>query len=289
MKSVYRPAPYYTPVQLVGRWFPRIIARLLVGVYVATIVVPLYYLIVSSFKSNDSIFSSPLSLPGSFSLQNFFRAQEGADLISAMGNSIIITTGAELLTLLLAIPAAYAIARVATKLAPVLERVFSLGFLIPAFAILVPTFLLSIKLEMYHTQLFLILFYPATALPLAVILLAQFMRSIPGEIEDAARVDGGTRWRILWHIFVPLCLPGISTVAILNFLSFWNEYLFARIILGDDSRTIQVALPALRSFQATDYGLVTAGTLVALIPVYLLYIVLQRRMQEALISGYAKG
>lgn len=272
-----------------SRWIPRLIARLLVGVYVIAILIPLYYLIVSSFKENASIFAAPLSLPSTLSLRNFLTAQDDVDLISGIGNSIVITGGAELLTLLLAIPAAYAIARVAARPGFILERLFSLGFLIPAFALLVPTFLLSIKLGLYHTQLFLILFYPATALPLAVLLMAQFMRSIPPEIEEAARVDGGTRWNVLWRIFVPLCLPGIATIAILNFLSFWNEYLFARIILNDDSRTIQVALPALKSFQLTDYGLVTAGTLIALIPVYLVYAVLQRRMQEALISGYAKG
>jgi multiple sugar transport system permease protein len=278
-----------SPLRSAGRWIPRIIARLLVGIYVVAILIPLYYLIVSSFKDNASIFSAPLSLPSMFSLRNFLTAQDDVDLIGGIGNSLVITVGAELLTLVLAVPAAYAIARVATRIGFVVERLFSLGFLIPAFALLVPTFLLSIKLGLYHSQLFLILFYPATALPLSVLLMAQFMRSIPPEIEEAARVDGGTRLSVLWRIFIPLCLPGMATIAILNFLSFWNEYLFARIILNDDSRTIQVALPALKSFQLTDYGLVTAGTLVALIPVYIVYAVLQRRMQEALISGYAKG
>lgn len=276
------------PVGRLRRWLPYITARLLVGIYVVVILIPLYYLVISSFKPNSQIFAGPLSLPDTFSLENFVKAQYGADLIAAIGNSVFITLGAEVVTLVLAVPAAFAIARIPVRFAPIAERFFGLGFLLPVFAVLVPTFLLSVNLKLYRSALFLILFYPAMALPLAVILIAQFMRSIPHEIEEAARVDGGTRWYILWRIFIPLSLPGIATVAILNFLSFWNEYLFARIILGDTTRTVQVALPTLKSFHVTDYGLVTAGTLLALIPVYIVYAVLQRRMQEALVSGYAK-
>lgn len=264
-------------------------ARVLVGLYVLIILVPLYYLIVSAFKDNTAIFTAPLLPPTSFSLQNFINAQYGADLLSATGNSALITIGAEVVTLLLAIPAAFGIARIALRASVVLERIFALGFLIPTFAVLVPTFLFSITIGLFHTRLFLVLFYPATALPLAVVLLAQFMRSIPVEIEEAARVDGALRWQILLRIFVPLSWPGIATIIILNFLSFWNEYIFALVILDSDTRTVQVALPTLMSYQVIDYGLLTAGTLITLLPVYIVYTLIQRRMQEALVSGYAKG
>lgn len=273
----------------VGDGFLRVLGKVLVGIYVLLLLVPLYYLLVSAFKDNTAIFTNPLGLPIPFSLQNFANAQDGADLLSAMGNSALITIGAEVVTLLLAIPAAYGIARIPSRLGGLFERIFALGFLIPTFAVLVPTFLFSITLGLFHTRLFLVLFYPATALPLAVVLLTQFMRSIPGEIEEAARVDGARRWQILLGIFIPLSWPGIATILILNFLSFWNEYIFALVILDQDTRTVQVALPTLMSYQLIDYGLLTAGTVITLIPVYIVYAVLQRRMQEALVSGYAKG
>lgn len=291
MQPTYRLSTVRTvpPIKRIGSRSLGLFARGLVGLYALLIIVPLYYLLISAFKGNDAIFTQPFSLPLPPSFQNFFRAEDNATLLQAMGNSVIITTGAEMLTLVLAIPAAFAIARIQTRLAIFIERIFGLGFLVPTFAVLVPTFLLSIKLGLFHSMIFLILFYPATALPLTVILLAQFMRSIPGEIEDAARIDGAERWQILLRIFVPLSLPGIATVVILNFLSFWNEYIFALVILGSDSRTVQVALPTLMSAQVIDYGLLTAGTVITLVPVYLVYALFQRRMQEALVAGYAKG
>ncbi len=102
-------------------------------------------------------------------------------------------------------------------------------------------------------------------------------------------MDGAGHWTILRKIFVPLIVPGISTVAILNFLAFWNEYVFALVILGPESRTVQVALPTLRTGQVVDYGLLAAGILMTLLPVYLVYAFMQRRMREALVTGAVKG
>ncbi len=263
------------------------VVRLLVVLYVLIILLPIYYLIISAFKTNNQIFIQPLSLPTSLSLDNFFRAQDDANLISAMGNSAYITIGAELLTLVLALPAAYAVARIPLKGAVVIERAFGLGFLIPGFAVLLPTFLLSIQLGLFHSTLFLILFYPVGALPLTIILMAQFMRNIPFEIEEAAVVDGANRLIILLRLIIPLSVPGIATVLILNFLGFWNEYIFALVILGGDTQTVQVALPMLKTLNIVDYGLLTAGTLMTLVPVYIVYALIQRRMQEALVASYA--
>ncbi|WP_371865605.1 carbohydrate ABC transporter permease [Dictyobacter alpinus] len=265
------------------------IVRFLVALYVVIILLPLYYLIISAFKTNNEIFIQPLSLPATLSLHNFFTAEDDAGLIQAMGNSVYITACAEVLTLVLALPAAYAIARIPLKGTVIIERAFALGFLIPGFAVLVPTFLLSVQLGLFHSTLFLILFYPVTALPLTVIMMAQFMRSIPYEIEEAAIMDGASRMTILLRLIIPLSVPGIATMLILNFLNFWNEYLFALVILGGDTQTVQVALPSLKTLNIVDYGLLTAGTLITVLPVYFIYILVQRRMQDALVSGYAKG
>lgn len=272
-------------------WRPSLagLSYIPVLIYAAIIVVPLYYLIISAFKDNLTIFGAPLAFPNSLSLDNFRRADSAARLSSGMINSAVITLGAQALNLLLAIPAAYGIARIPTRASDLVERLFALGFLIPTFAVLVPTFLLAIRLDLYQTRLFLVLFYPATVLPLSVTLLAQFMRIIPIELEESARLDGAGRMRILWHILLPLSLPGIATIVLLNFLSFWNEYIFALIILGSEYRTVQVALPTLRSQFITEFGLLAAGTVFTLIPVYVMYIILQRRMQDALVAGAVKG
>jgi multiple sugar transport system permease protein len=137
-----------------------------------------------------------------------------------------------------------------------------------------------------------ILYLPASAQPLAVILLTQFMRTVPAELEESATMDGAGRFRVLRSVYLPLTMPGIATVSILNFISFWNDYLYTLIITGlnPQLRTVQVALPTLQGNQGiTDYALVCAGTVISVLPVFLVYAVLNRRMENALVQGALKG
>lgn len=263
----------------------------LAWIYAALLVVPFYYFIVSSFKTNEEIFESPLALPTSIDLSNFTTAIQQADLGLAVANSALTTVGALVLTLLLALPAAFALARATGRLGKIVESVFALGFLIPSFAALFPTFLLAAALGLFHTRTFIVFLLPATALPLSVIILTSFMRTIPRELEEAASMDGASSLQVLRQVYLPICVPGIATVVLLNFLSFWNAYLYPLILIGPDTaqRTIQVALPTLKVDAGTDYGVLMAGTLVTLLPVYLVYTVLQRQMQRALLSGAVKG
>ncbi|MBK3556812.1 carbohydrate ABC transporter permease [Streptomyces sp. MBT56] len=268
-------------------WLP---AHVLAWLYAALLVVPLYYLLVSAFKTNDQIFGSPFALPTSLSAHNFAEAFSSADLGPAVVNSVLVTALALALTLALAIPAAFAIARTEGRLGAFVERVFSLGFLVPTFAALFPTFLLAAATGLFHTRSFMVLFLPATAMPLSVVILVQFMRTIPREMEEAARIDGASTFGVLRHVYTPMCMPGIATILLLNFLTFWNEYLYSLVIIGPDpeQRTVQVALPTLKSLTGTDYGILTAGTVLTLVPVWAVYTVLQKRMQQALVSGAVK-
>lgn len=268
----------------------RLFAGAAVWFYALLLIIPVYYLLVSSVKSNTQIFADPFGLPTTWEFSNFPEAFDRVDLGSALLSSATITGFAEIVTLLLAIPAAHGLARAQGKLGAVMERIFALGFLIPGFAALVPTILLAIAMKLYGNPLFLILFFPATAMPLSVILLAQFIRSIPPEIEEAAQMDGAGRLKTLVRVIIPMAAPGIATVAILNFLGFWNEYLFSLLILAPNPslRTVQVALPVLVTQQSADYGLLAAGILMTLAPVYLLYLLLQRQMENALIDGALK-
>lgn len=274
-------------MKLSKRWLP---AHVLVWSYAVLLTVPLYYFLASAFKTNDEIFAHPFALPTSFGFGNFRTAFDSADLGLAVVNSALVTVLALVVTLALALPAAFALARSTGRLASLVEQVFSLGFLIPTFAALFPTFLLAAATGLFHTRTFMVLFLPATAMPLSVVILVQFMRTIPREMEEAARMDGASTYVVLRHVYVPMCVPGIATVLLLNFLTFWNEYLYSLVIIGPDpaQRTVQVALPTLRSITGTDYGVLTAGTILTLVPVWIVYTVLQRRMQQALVSGAVK-
>ncbi|MFD5778955.1 carbohydrate ABC transporter permease [Streptomyces sp. NPDC058220] len=265
--------------------------HVLAWLYALLLLLPLYYLLTTSLKDNLEVFAHPFSLPENWLFGNFARAWDLASLGPALGNSVLITAGAEAISLALAFPAAYGLARSGGRTAAVMEKIFGLGFLIPAFAALVPTVLLAIQLEMFQTQAFLILFLPATALPLSVILLTQFLRTIPAELEESAMMDGAGRWTVLLRIYLPLSAPGVVTVVILNFLGFWNEYLFSLVILGPDPglRTVQVALPSLISATMVQYGILASACLITLAPVYAVYVALQRRMENALVEGAVKS
>ena len=268
-----------------------LVSHIIVAVYVLILVTPFYFVLISSFKSNTEIFNFPFSAPASFGLENFVEAWERVDLDKALVNSTLVTGISLSLTLFLAIPASYAIARFRGKAGDYVERFFALGLLIPSFAALVPTVFLAIWMGLFQTREFLYLFFPATALPLTVILLTQFMRAIPSELQESASIDGAGRIRILVSIYTPLVVPGIATVTILNFLSFWNEYLFSLILAGPSptERTSQVALPILVSQTETEFGVLLAGAVITMIPVYVVYIILNRRLEDVLVAGAVKG
>lgn len=267
------------------------VAHALPWMYGVILAVPLYFLLISGFKSNSSIFNAPFALPMALDFSNFIAAWGRAELGMGLVNSLITTVAAEVLTLLLAVPAAFAIARARGDAGALLERLFALGLLIPAFAALVPTLLLSVFVGLFHTRTFFVLFQSASALPLTIILLAQFMRAVPAELEESARIDGAGRLTVLVHIYLPIIVPGIVSVLILNFLGFWNEYLFALVLIGPDPdlRTVQVALPNLATQTDTQYAVLLAGCLMTMVPVYIVYIALQRRFEDALTQGAVKG
>jgi multiple sugar transport system permease protein len=269
-------------------WSWTLGSYLLVGLYALVVIIPLYYLLVSAFKDSISIFSNPLALPEHFSFQNFSKAFQQADLGRALTISILITASVELLTLLLAFPAAYAIARIQTRMGAVVEAIFALGFLIPALAILMPVFLTAIRMGLLYNPLMLVIFYPATLLSLTVLLLSSQLRGVPKELEESAVIDGASHIDLMWYVFLPMARPAVVTALLLNFLSVWNEYLFALVLMNSDTRTVQIAVSTLRGERIVDYGLISSGVLISMIPIILLFIFSQEKIMQGMFAGAVK-
>jgi multiple sugar transport system permease protein len=258
-------------------------------IYSVLILIPLYFVIVSAFKNNNQIILTPLALPTRLDFSKFIQAQANVNLLRAALITIGVTVGAEILTLILAFPAAYAVARIQTRLSIVVETIFSLGFLIPGLAILMPIYLMTARAGLLYHPIALVILYPAFGLPLAMILLAGFMRKLPHELEESAVMDGGNVLQIIIYIFFPICMPGIITVVVLNFINIWNEYLFALILMDSNNRTIQLALALLRANQrAVDYGLIAAGILISMIPVYIVFVFFQDKIMSGMLAGALK-
>jgi ABC-type glycerol-3-phosphate transport system permease component len=266
------------------------IASILSWGYALILALPVYYLVISALKTNIEIFISPFALPTQWLWSNFSYAWERAQLGQALLNSVLISGVAIVLTLLLAIPASYALARNDNKISRAITSTFAAGFLIPPFAALIPTVILAINMGLFFTREFQMLYLPASALPLSVMLLVQFMKTVPKELIESAALDGAGQLRTLWSVFIPIARPGIVSVMILQLLTFWNEYLFSLTITGTDPklRTVQVALPTLVN-DTTNYGVLAAGTVLTLLPVYIVYSLMSKRMQEALVAGAVKG
>jgi multiple sugar transport system permease protein len=265
------------------------IGFLLSIIYALLILIPIYFVFVSVFKNNDQVISSPLALPQTLSFAKFVQAQSLVNLSRATLISVIIAVGAELLTLLLAFPASYAIARIPTRLSPFAEAVFGLGFLIPGLAILMPVYLMTARAGLLYNPIALIILYPAFNLPLSIILLSSFMRKLPRELEESAVMDGGNILQIIFYIFVPICLPGIVTVVVLNFINMWNEYLFALILMDSNNRTIQLATALLRANQRqVDFGLIATGVITSLLPVVIVFIFFQEQIMSGMLAGAVK-
>lgn len=269
----------------------RAVSHTAVWLYALVLALPLYFLLVSSLKDNTEIFSDGFGFPPEWRWDNYWKAWNFVDLGPALVNSAYVTVLSELFIVLVAVPAAFGIARSEGRLGKLVERSLALGFLIPGFAALVPTVLLAITLGMFRTREFLVLNYVAGAIPLSVILLAQYIRAVPREIEESAIVDGASRFQLLTRIDGPIIMPALATVMLLNFINIWNEYLVALVIAGPsvETRTVQVALPTLIANQRAQYGVLAAGTVIALVPVYACYLLLRSRMENALVSGAVKG
>jgi multiple sugar transport system permease protein len=163
-----------------------------------------------------------------------------------------------------------------------------MGFLIPSLAILMPVFLTAIRLGLLYNPLMLMIFYPATLLSLTVLLLSSQLRAIPKELEESAVIDGASHLELIWYVFLPMARPALITCLLLNFLSVWNEYLFALVLLNSDSRTVQIAVSTLKGERIVDYGLIAGGVLISMIPVILLFIFSQEKIMQGMFIGAVK-
>jgi multiple sugar transport system permease protein len=151
-----------------------------------------------------------------------------------------------------------------------------------------PVFLTAIRMGLLYNPLMLMIFYPATLLSLTVLLLSSQLRSIPRELEESAVMDGANHLDLIWYVFLPMARPAVITTFLLNFLSVWNEYLFALILLNTDSRTVQIAISTLKSDRMISYGLVAAGVLISMVPIILLFLFSQERIMQGMFVGAVK-
>lgn len=253
---------------------------------------PFYWLGTFSFKSNTEIFDSHnlAGLPKVWRLENYSDALLGGGILTYFLNSVFYSVVTVIVSTILAAMAAYAIIRMNWKLKGIAAMVFTLGIMIPVQATLLPLFQALDRLELRQGYLGLLLPYIAFAMPMSIMILSGFYRSVPREIEEAACIDGCGIYAMFFRIILPIVRPGIATASIFAFLNTWNELLFANTFVDkQELKTLPVGIMSFVGEHSTNWGVIGAGMVVATLPTVVIYFLLSKQVQESLTIGAVKG
>ena len=252
---------------------------------------PLCWLIVSSLKTNfEFLAASPFSLPKVWQWQNYKNALQVANLDRMLLNSVFVGLSATLLNVMVASMSAYGISRFRFKGRENLFLLFTIGILVPLNALMVPYFVIINELGLYNTYGGMILLYCAIGIPMSTVIIRGLMDSIPMEIEEAAYIDGCGFFGRFFRIILPLSRTGIVTAATFQFLTCWNEFVFANLIVSSDKlRTIQVGIRYFTNQFSTDYVSMYAAIVISIVPSILAYVLFQEQIINGLTSGAVKG
>ena len=250
---------------------------------------PLYWMFTFSLKSNREIFGGNIvGLPENWEWANYAKVFEKAHLGRYLFNSTVVTGLTIAFTLILSAMATYAIVRLKWKLSKFVYFIILTGMMLSIHAVLLPLFV-NMK-PVLDTYWALIIPYVAFAMPTAILLMVGTLEALPKELEEAAFIDGANIYRVFWQIIMPLLKPILSTVAILTFLSAWNEMMLAiAFVSGEKYKTITVGVNDMVGKYSTKWGLIGAGLTIATIPTLFLYVFLSKNIQKSLAMGAVKG
>ncbi|MFF2075844.1 carbohydrate ABC transporter permease [Kitasatospora sp. NPDC058162] len=276
-----KPFAGRSPRDLLG----RAVVYLLLAVALVTVAFPVYYAIVGAFMDPSELASYPPALvPHSVTGRNFSGAVDTIPLFRQYANSAITATLITLAQLFTSILAAYAFVFLPLKARAVVFGVFLATLMVPWEAIIIPNYLTLSGWGLGNTYFGLVL--PFLASGFGTFMLRQAFRQLPGELRDAARIDGAGHWRFLWRIVVPLNKPALAALSIYVFLSAWNQYFWPLIITRTaDMQTLQIGLTSLRDAEMADPGLILAGVVLSLLPTLALVVFGQRFIVRGLTAG----
>ncbi|QOV12137.1 carbohydrate ABC transporter permease [Viridibacillus arvi] len=266
-----------------------------------TIIIPVAWVFIASIKEKSEFYTSPWDMPKGFYFQNFIDAFEKANMGTYMLNSIMVTALAILILLVVALPAAYVLARYTFKGSKIINTLFKAGLFINVNYIVVPIFLMLLDVDtvirvrfgdgfLLDNLFVLALVYASTALPFTIYLLSSYFQTIPSTYEEAAWVDGAGYFKTMFKIMLPMARPSIVAVILFNFLSFWNEYIIALTLIPGPNKTLPVGLMNLMAAQksATNYGQMYAGMVLVMLPTLILYILVQKKLTQGMALGGSK-
>jgi raffinose/stachyose/melibiose transport system permease protein len=268
--------------------------KLLIHLFLAVLcfinIIPILWMVISSFKSEQDYATNPLGLPKFWNLSNYANAWKVAQMGTYFWNSILVTAGAIVLTVLLGALASYFLSRFNFRMRGWIYGLFIVGMTIPIHTTLVPIFILMKKIGLLNTHLSLVLPYTAFHLSITIFILAGFMKMFPKDIEESAVMDGAGLYRIFWSIILPMTRPAMATVIIINFIYNWNEFLFALVLINKaDLKTLPLGLANFAGTETRFQTLQMAALTMALIPLISFYLIMEKQLVQGMTAGAVKG
>lgn len=267
------------------------LAGLLCVLYTILIIVPVGWMGLSSTKKSIEIFRGPWILPNHIHWQNYLNAWTKVELGHYFINSVIITTISVFLIVLLSAMATFAITRLNFRVNRLVLYLFIGGLFLPKSLLLSPLFILLNNMGLVDSYLGLLPVYIAFSFPFTVFLLTPFFNNIPAELEEAAIIDGASTYELFFRVAIPLTKPGLIIAGLFNIFGIWNEYIFAYTIISSENlRTLPLGIANLvltQNYQ-TDWGVLFAGLVMAVLPVFIIYVISQRGVAEGIMGGALK-
>ena len=252
--------------------------------------VPIVILLMNSVKSTPEIGRNPLGFPQKVIWENYSEAWRVGEYARTIRNSLVLVSGTILGTLTLAGLAAYALARLKLRGGDFIAFYFLVGTSVPPQLFMIPLFFMWRRIGLINSHFGLIIIYCALYSPFSTYLLRSYMVSLPEEFVEAARIDGASHFQVFRHVIMPLTWPGFLTTGLVVGLGVWNEFLFAiTFLLRSDLKPVSTSLFAFQGRFSRDWGLTSAGSVIMMLPVIVLFLLLQRRFIEGLTQGGLKA
>jgi N-acetylglucosamine transport system permease protein len=272
----------------------RVSGSLSQGVMVIWLVVvigPLLWTVMTSFKSSREIFGSPFSLPSHWSFINYVHAWNQAGIGRYFLNTVMVVGVALVSVMALGAAMAYALARFQFPGRFIIHKLVLVGMTFPGFLAVVPLFFTLQKVGLLDSRPGLMITYVAYALPFTVFFLMPFFENLPHEIAEAAAMDGANEWRIFFSVMLPMAAPGMASVAILNFVGLWNQFLLPVVLISSPKKMVLtqgMQTFASKAGYAVDFGAMFAAAVLTVLPVLIVYVLFQRRLLASVAQGALK-
>jgi multiple sugar transport system permease protein len=252
---------------------------------------PILWMFFTSLKSNTEIFAlPPRLLPKQFTIGAYLSIFNDPTKLRFFLNSYLVAGAVAVLTVLIALPAAYSFSRFSFRLKNTLNVFIISTQTVPPITLLIPYFGMVVMFGIFDTYFALILTYMVFTLPYAILLLTGYLNTLPRELDEAVLVDGGTNWSALWRVIVPLSVPGIVATAVYTFLLAWNEFLFALTLTKSMSmRTVPIGIELLMGQHAFEWNEMMAMSVLGSLPLLILYLFAQRYFLAGMTAGAIKA